>query len=62
MTYLYVDYPYYKKFVIYTTMMSVRVFPLNSLVPVPLQLQCTLPQQELPVRNKDDSRSVVHNL
>jgi hypothetical protein len=43
-------------------MMSVSAFLPNSLVPVPLQLQCTLPQQELPVRNKDDSRSVVHNL
>ena len=34
----------------------------NAIVPVPLQLQHILPQQEYAVRHKDDPRSPLHDL
>ena len=38
MTYLYVDYPYYKKYMIFATVSAVKLEILKFLVPLPLQL------------------------
>jgi hypothetical protein len=64
MTYLYVDYPYYKKYMYFATISAVITFVclLTLIVPFPVQLQHFLPQQEHAVRDKVHPRSAVHDL
>jgi len=59
MTYLYVDYPFYKKYITFASISAVITINSYQIVFVLVQLQHLLPQQEHAVRDKGNSGSAV---